>query len=85
MVGCAFIDPTHTCTLVEGGGRKEGYDSLDCHHDVAGVKYYAQPSMGVAVCPVTVDYNNTRQVAEICYYIYSWVGSWSIPEKRFDR
>jgi hypothetical protein len=30
--------------------------------------YYAQPSMGVVVCPVLFE-NNTKIVEEYCYYV----------------
>lgn len=63
---------------------KEGIDSFDdVEHDQT-VSYYAQPSMAVAVCPVT-NTNNTRTVDEYCYYVFKWVGAWSRSSYRWER
>jgi hypothetical protein len=61
----------------------EGDNTLACSRTITAY-YYAQPSMGVVVCPATFDENNTRQVAEDCYYIYKWVGSWRREPEKFS-
>jgi hypothetical protein len=36
--------------------------------------YYAQPSMGVVVCPlIVVDYASTPQRLSTCYFVFRWI------------
>lgn len=74
------------CIAINKDDKKEGRNSVGCTKGIKGVKYYAQPSMGVAVCPVTIDNNGARNVADTCYYIYKWIGSWWLPvDKTFEE
>jgi hypothetical protein len=63
--------------------RNEGEFSLDTGHDKT-VHWYAQPSMGVVVCPATFLANGTRVVDEDCYYVYKWIGAWKKDPERWE-
>lgn len=82
--GITFGNYWHNFRVKDVNVRNELPESLITNHKQT-VYYYAQPSMGVVVCPATFAENGTRIVNDDCYYVYKWVGSWKRDPETIDK